>query len=59
MTWSDSLGLIGGYRTPELIMLPKPATVSCGAHADTLKVTIKDSHGQSASASEAITLKFC
>lgn len=59
MTWSDTRGLIGGYKSPELIQITNTVSLPCGAQPDTLKVTIKDSHGQSASASEPIYLKFC
>lgn len=59
MTWSDTLGLIGGYKSPELITITNTSSLSCTAQPDTLKVTIKDSHGQSASASELIYLRAC
>jgi hypothetical protein len=59
MTWSDSLGLFGGYMTPELIFITNTSSLSCSPTPDTVKVTVKDSHGQSASASELIYLKAC
>jgi hypothetical protein len=59
MTWSDTLGLFGGYKTPELITITNTSSLSCSPTPDTVKVTVKDSHGQSASASELIYLKAC
>jgi hypothetical protein len=59
MTWSDTLGPFGGYKTPELITITNTSSLSCSPTPDTVKVTVKDSHGQSASASELIYLKAC
>jgi hypothetical protein len=58
-SWSDTLGLIGGYKSNEIAFAHLPANFPCNAQPDTLKVTVKDSHGQSASASELIYLKAC